>query len=69
MFSVNDLLDMLLKSSEVNVEFMQMLQENSKRSASRHLSESVDILWEALATITKLAIRTRDVGVGVVDVA
>ena len=60
---------MLLKTSEMNVEFMQGLKESAERCACGHLSESVDILREALATIAELAIRTRDVGVGVVDVA
>ena len=60
---------MLLKSSEVYVELMKMLKESSERSALSHLSECVDILREALATIAELAVRTRDVGVGVVDVA
>ena len=60
---------MLFKSTEMNVQFMQMLKECSKRSAFRHLCESIHILWEALATIAELAVRTRDVSVGVVDVA
>lgn len=34
-----------------------------------YLGEGIDILREALATVTELAIRTRDVGMGVVDVA
>ena len=48
---------------------MQMLQQRSERRAFCHLGESVDILREALATVAELAIGTRDVGVGVVDVA
>ena len=60
---------MLLKSTEVNIQFMQWLKQFAERSACGHLSEGIDILREALATIAELAIRTRDVGVGVVDVA
>ena len=60
---------MLLKSTEVNIELMEMLKESAERCALCHLSKGVDILREALATIAELAIRTRDVGVGVVDVA
>ena len=60
---------MLLKTSEVYIELVQRLKESSERSASGHLGEGVDILREALATIAELAIRTRDIGVGVVDVA
>ena len=69
MFSVNYLLDMLLESTEMNIELVQMLKESSERSTSGHLSEGIDILREALATIAELAVRTRDIGVGVVDVA
>ena len=60
---------MLLKSTEVYIQFMQMLKESPERCALGHHGEGVDILREALATITELAVRTRDVGVGVVDVA
>lgn len=60
---------MLLESSEMHIELMKMLKESTKRRAYGHLSESVDILRKALATIAELAIRTRDVGVGVVDIA
>lgn len=60
---------MLLKSTEVNIELMERLKESAERSACGHLGEGIDILREALATIAELAIRTRDVGVGVVDVA
>ena len=60
---------MLLESTEVNIELMQWLKESAERGACGHLGESIDILREALATIAELAIRTRDVGVGVVDVA
>ena len=48
---------------------MQMLQQGSKRCSLRHLGKGVDILGEALATITELTIWPRDVGVGVVDIA
>ena len=60
---------MLLKSTEVYVQFMQMLKESTERCALGHHGEGIDILREALAAIAELAIRTRDIGVGVVDVA
>lgn len=62
-------LDMLLKSTEMNIEFMQWFKQLAERCALGHHGEGVDILREALATIAELAIRTGDVGVGVVDVA
>ena len=62
-------LNMLLYSTEMNVQFMEVLQKGSKGCALSHLGKGVDILGEALATITKLAIRTRYIGVGVVDIA
>ena len=60
---------MFLKSTEVNIQLMEWLKESAERSACGHLGEGVDILREALATIAELAVRTRDVSVGVVDVA
>ena len=60
---------MLLKTPEMYIQLMQVLKESSERSTLSHLSEGVDILWEALATVTELTIRTWNIGVGVVDVA
>ena len=60
---------MLLKSTEMHIEFMEMLQECTQRCTLGHHGEGIDILRETLATIAELAIRTRDVGVGVVDIA
>ena len=62
-------LDMLLESTEVDVELVQRLKHLAKRSACGHHGEGVDILREALAAIAELAIRARNIGVGVVDVA
>ena len=59
---------MLLKSTEVNIQFMQRFKQLAERSASGHLGESVDILREALATIAELAIWTWNVCMRVVDV-
>ena len=61
-------LDMLLETSEVNIQFVQMLQKSSKWCTCCHLGKGIDIFGETLATITKLAIRTRDIGVGVVNI-
>ncbi len=59
---------MLLHPAEMHIELMQMLQQRSERRALRHLGEGVHVLGEALATIAKLAVRTWNVGVGVVNV-
>ena len=53
----------------MNIQFMEMLQQGSKGSSGSHLGKGVHVLREALATITELAVRTGDVGVGIVDVA
>lgn len=62
-------LDMLLKPSEMYIQLMQVLKESSERCALGHHGEGINILWEALASIAELAVRTWDIGVGVVDVA
>ena len=62
-------LDMLLKSTEMDVEFMKGFKQLAERSACGHHGEGVDILREALATIAELAIWTRNIGMRVVDVA
>ena len=53
----------------MNIQFVEMLKKCSERCTSCHLSKSIHILREALAAITKLTIRARDIGVGVVDIA
>ena len=60
---------MLLISTEMYIQLMQVLQKGSKRCTLCHLGKSIDILREALATITKLAVRTGNVGMSVVDIA
>ena len=60
---------MLLYPTEMNIQFMQMFKKSAEWSTLGHLGKGVDILGEALATITELAVRTGDIGVGVVDVA
>ena len=60
---------MLFKSTEMNIQFMQVLNKRTERSACGHLCESIHILREALATIAELAIWTRNIGMRVVDVA
>ena len=62
-------LDMLLYTTEMDIQLVQVFQKGAKGCAFGHLGKSVDVLGEALATVAELAIRTRDVGVGVVDVA
>ena len=60
---------MLLHPPEMHIQFMQMLQQRSERRSLGHLGKGVHVLGEALATIAELAIRTRHVGVRVVDIA
>ena len=59
---------MLLLSPEMHIQLMQMFQQGSEGGALGHLGEGVDVLGEALATITELTIRSRDIGVSVVDI-
>lgn len=63
------MLDVLLQATEVDIQFMEMRQKDAEQRCFRHLRKGVDILGEAFATITKLTIRTRHIGMGVVDVA
>ena len=60
---------MLFGATEVDVEFVEVLQEGAEGGAFGHLGEGVDILGEALAAIAVLAVGARNIGVGVVDVA
>ena len=60
---------MFFYPTEMNIQFMKMLQQSSKRCTLSHLSKGINILGEALATITKLTIRARNVGMCVVDIA
>ena len=60
---------MLLYPTEMNIQFMQMLQKSSKRCAFGHLSKGIDILGEALATVAILAVGAGDIGMCVVDIA
>ena len=56
---------MLLFSTEMHVELMQMLRQG----AFGYFGEGVNILGEALAAVATLAIGTGHIGVRVVDVA
>ena len=66
--AVKEGLNVFLDPTEMHIQLVKMLQKRSERRALRHLGEGVHILWEALATIAVLAIRTRHVGVRVVDI-
>ena len=48
---------------------MQVFQQGSKGCTLGHLGEGIDILGEALAAISKFAIGTGDIGMGVIDIA
>ena len=60
---------MLLKAPEMDVEFVERGEQGAERRARRQLREGVHVLREALAAVTALAVRPRNVGVRVVDVA
>ena len=60
---------MLLYTSKMHVQFVEMFQQCTKRSSLGHLGKGIDILREALATITELTIRTGDIGVSVIDIS
>ena len=60
---------MFLKSAEMNVKFVEVLQQCSEGGSFGHLGKSVDILRETLSAIAEFSVRTRDVCVGVVDIA
>ena len=60
---------MLLHPTEMDIQLVQVFQQGSKGCSLSHLGKGVDILGEAFAAISELAVRTRDVGMGVVDVA
>ena len=53
----------------MHIQFVQVLQQGSKRRTLGHLGKGINILWEALTTVAELSVRARDVGVGVIDVA
>jgi hypothetical protein len=53
----------------MDIQFVEMLQKCSKGSALSHLRDSIYILRETLAAISELTIRTRDIGVGVIDIS
>ena len=48
---------------------MEVLKKGAERGTLGHLGKGIDVLGEALATITILTIGAGDIGVGVVDVA
>lgn len=62
------ILDVLLESTEMDIQFMQVLQKGAKWRTFGHHSKGIDIFGEALATITEFAIRTWDIGMSVIDV-
>ena len=54
---------MLFLPTEMDIKLVEVFQKSSKGCAFRHLGESVHILREAFATITVLAVGTRNMGV------
>ena len=53
---------MFLKATEMDIQLVQVLQQCSQRRALGHLGKGIDILGEALATVTELTVGTGDVG-------
>ncbi len=53
----------------MHIQLVQVLQQGAKRRALGHLGEGVDVLGEALASITILTVGSRDIGVGIIYVA
>ena len=62
-------LDVLLLTTEMHIQFVQVLQQGAERRTFGHLGEGVNVLGKAFATVAKLAVGTGNVGVCVVDVA
>ena len=60
---------MLFYPPEMNIQFMKMRQKSSKGCSFSHLCKGIYIFREALATITELSIRARDISMSVVDIA
>ena len=61
--------NMLFFATEMDVEFVQVLKQGTKRRSFGHLGEGVHILGEAFAAIAELAVGARHIGVRVVDIA
>ena len=59
---------MLLYATEVNVKFMEMLQKGTEGGALSHFGKGVNIFRKALATIAKLTIWTRYIGVSIINI-
>ena len=60
---------MLLDSTEVDVQLVEVFEEGAEWRSFGHLGEGVDILGEALAAVAIFAVGTGNIGVRVVDVA
>ena len=58
----------LLNTPEMYIQLMKRRKERSHRRALRHLGESVDVFWEALAAVAELAVRAGYECVRVVDI-
>ena len=55
-------LDMLLYTTEMDIQLVQVFQKGAKGCAFGHLGKSVDVLGEALTTVTELTVGTGDIG-------
>jgi len=59
---------MFFYTTEMNVQLVQVLKKSSKRCALSHLSKSIYILGEALATISKFTIGAGNIGMGIINI-
>ena len=62
-------LNVFLDTTEMNVQFVEVLQEYSEGCSFGHFCKCVHVFRETFSAITEFTIGSRDVGVGVVDVA
>ena len=61
--------DTLFGAAKMDVEFVERGEERAERRALGHFRKGIDVLREALAAVTELAVRAGYVSVHVVDVA
>ncbi len=59
---------MFFNSTKMNIQFMKVFQESTKRGAYSHLCESIHILRKTFTTISELTIRTWYISMSVIDI-
>lgn len=61
--------NILFHTPKMNIQLVQMLQQGAEGRVFGHLCEGIDILGKAFAAVAVFAIRTGDVGVGVIYIS